>query len=420
MIEKHILDNGIRIIGQKNKNSFASAVSVMVKTGSRNEISEIHGISHFLEHMNFKGTKKRPTAPNIAREIDSMGANNNASTGKENTSYYIQADKKYFDKSLDILSDMVFNSSLKAEEIKKEKGTIIEEINMREDIPMYLVGDFFEQILFHNTQMSQNVIGEKEIIEKVSSKMMKEYRDRYYRSGNIIVSCAGNLPDDYVKKVAIFFNAAPKGVSDYISDKKENKLYKKKVFLKNKDIEQAYIYMGVESYDIKNPSKYAQDLLSTILGGNMSSRLFINIREKRGLAYYIRTGAEANFDSGSFYVRAGLNIQKTEEAIKIIREELERSKKDIEKRELRRAKDYIIGKIALYEENSMHVAEDNAFEEIIGTGALTLKERIKLYEKVSLDEVKNVANEILKTERLKLAVIGPFKDESKFVKILES
>lgn len=420
MIERHTLKNGLRVVAQKSKNSFATSVIVLVKTGSRNETSDIHGISHFLEHMNFKGTKKRSTYKDIAKEIDGMGARNNAFTGKEYTGYFIQADKKHFSKSLDILSDTTFHSTLPQDELEKEKGTILEEINMYEDTPMSLVPDLFEQILFENAQMSQNVLGEKEIVKAISSEVMKNYRDKYYTAGNVIVSCAGSLPDDYLKQIEDYFGDIPEGTVDYFGAKRSNELYKKRVYLKKKDTEQAHIYIGLESYDMKNPSKYAQDLLSTILGGNMSSRLFTEVREKRGLAYYVNSRAEANSDSGLFKVRAGLNIQKTEEAVKIIKEELEKSKNDITTEELKRAKDYIIGTMALYEENSMNVAEENAEEDLIGDGALPIQERIKLYEKVTLDEVQGVAREIFQPGKLKLAVIGPYENEEKFGKILDN
>lgn len=418
MIERHTLKNGVRIIAQKSRNSFATSVVVAVKTGSRNETPDIHGISHFLEHMCFKGTKRRPTAPDIAREIDSMGGRNNAFTSKEFTGYYIQADKKYFHQSLDILSDMVFNSVLSQDEIEKESGTIIEEINMYEDTPMYNVSDIFEQILFKNSQIAQNVVGKKEIIKAINADVMRNYRDKYYKAGNVIVSCAGNLPEDYIKQIEEFFGNVSEGKNDYISAERDNKLYQKKVNLKKKDTEQAHIYMGVEAYDIKNSSRYAQELLATILGGNMSSRLFIEVREERGLAYYIRASAETNSDSGMFTVKAGLNIDKTEEAVKIIKEELEKSKRDITEEELKRAKDYLVGTMALNQESSINVADENALEDIIGGKALPLKERIKFYEKVSLDEVQSVAREIFQPEKLKLAVIGPYENESKFVKIL--
>jgi len=420
MIERHTLKNGVRIIAQKSKNSFAASVVVAVKTGSRNETPDIHGISHFLEHMCFKGTKKRPTVPDIAREIDSMGGRNNAFTSKEFTGYYVQADKKYFSQSLDILSDIAFNSVLSQEEIEKESGTIIEEINMYEDTPMYNVSDFFEQILFENAQMAQNVVGEKKTIQAINSDVMRSYRDKYYRAGNVIVSCAGNLPDDYVKQIEEFFSNISKGTSNYISPKKDNKLYKKKVYINKKETEQAHIYMGVEAYDIKNPSRYAQELLATILGGNMSSRLFIEVREKRGLAYYVRASVEANSDAGMFAVKAGLSISKTEDAVKIIKAELEKSKKDITVAELKRAKDYIAGTMALNQESSINVADENALEDIIGGKSLPLEERINLYEKVTLGEVKNVAEDLFRKEKMKLAVIGPFQNEKKFVKILEN
>lgn len=419
MIQRHTLKNGLRVVAQKSDNSFATSVLVMIKTGSRNETADIHGISHFLEHMCFKGTKKRPGTPDIAKEIDSMGARNNAFTSKEYTGYYIQADKKHFVSALDILSDMVFHSTLMQKEIEKESGTIIEEINMYEDTPISLVPDLFEQILFENILLAQNVIGKKETVQAINTGIMKKYRDKYYKAGNAVVSCAGNLPDDYLQKIEKFFGSVGAGGNEYIQPEKENKLCGKRVFLRDKDTEQAHIYMGVESYSIKHPMKYAQKLLAVILGGNMSSRLFTEIREKRGLAYYVSSGAETNFDSGLFKIRAGLNTGKTEEAVKIIKAELERSKKDITGEEVKRAKDYTIGNIALSEENSMNVAEANAWGETLGVKPLTLEERIKLFEKVTLDEVTAVANEIFKPENLRLAVIGPFKTSDKFVKILE-
>ncbi len=418
MIAKHTLQNGLRIIGQKSKGTLAASVLVVIKTGSRNETPKIHGISHFLEHMCFKGTVRRKTAPDIARETDSMGAKYNAFTSKEFTGYYIQADKKFFDKSLDILSDMTFYSVLAQKEIEKESGTIIEEINMYEDTPMYNISDIFEEILFENQQMAQSVIGEKDVIKSITSDVMKQYRDKYYTAGNVIVSCAGNLPDDYTNRIEKYFGDVPEGADDY-AGKRTNKIYNQRVRLSKKDTEQAHVYMGLESYDVNSPDRFATDLLATIIGGNMSSRLFMEVREKRGLAYYIKAVDESNHDTGMFTVRAGLNVAKTEEAVKIIRNELLRAGSSIKEEEVKRAKDYIFGTMALSEENSINVADQNGLEEIIGGKALTLEERIKLYNKVALDDVLRVANDIFKPEKLKLAIIGPYENEQKFAKILE-
>lgn len=419
MIEKNCLKNGIKVVAKKSDKSFATSVLVMVKTGSRNETPDIHGLTHFLEHMCFKGTKKRPTHLDIMKEIDSMGAKSNAFTAKEFTGYYIQADKRHFENTLEIISDIVYQSKIPQEELAKEKGTIIEEINMYEDTPMALVPDLFEQIIFGNNQMAQNILGEKEVIQSINAETMRKYRDKHYVAGNSLVSVAGNLPEDYLEKIKKYYGNVSEGECKYIGET-ANKKSGKKVYLKKKDTEQAHIYMGVESYDITNPSKYAQDLLTTILGGNMSSRLFIEIRDKRGLAYYLRAGNEANSDTGLFTVRAGLNIGKVEEAVKVIKEELQKSPKNLTEEELKRAKDFLIGQMALSEEDSINVAEENALEELLGGRALGFSEKVETIEKVTLDEVRKVAAQILDPKKMKLAVIGPYESEGKFVKILES
>jgi predicted Zn-dependent peptidase len=420
MIERHTLDNGLRIVAQKIPGSFATSILVMIKTGSRNETPEIHGISHFLEHMNFKGTEKRPTYQDIAKEVDSMGAENNAFTGKEYTAFYLKSDKKHFEKSLDILSDITFCSTLPEEELEKEKGTIIEEINMYEDTPMYLAPDLFEQILFENIQLSQNILGEKQTVKGISAEVMREYRDKYYNPGNAIISCVGSLPDKYTELIGKYFGQLSGKKEDYIVSKRDNQAYQRSINIKNKKTEQSHIVFGVEAYDINSQKKYALKILSIILGGNSSSRLHEEIREKRGLAYYVHSFTEENFDSGVFGVRAGLNTEKTEEAIKIIRDELLNSKNNIKEDDILRAKEYIRGAAALAEEDSMSIANRLATEDILGGKALPIEERLKLYEKVSLDDVKSVAKEIFKPEKIKLAVIGPYENEDKFVKILKS
>ncbi|MDO8507819.1 MAG: pitrilysin family protein [bacterium] len=419
MIERNSLENGLRVMGQRNEKGFATSTVVMVKTGSRNETPDIHGISHFLEHMNFKGTKRRPNPSDIAREVDSMGARTNAFTGIEYTGFYIQADKNHFEAGLDILSDMVFNSLIDEKELEKEKGTIIEEINMYEDTPMYLVPELFEALLFENGQMAQNILGEKEVIKKIDFRAMRRYRDKHYKAGNVIVSCAGNLPVDYVNKVEKYFGTVSAGKEDYLG-KTENKLHHKNIILKKKDTEQAHLCMGVPAFGIKDERKYTADLLSVILGGNMSSRLWMEIREKRGLAYYVRSSVDACFDEGVFAVKAGLNVKKTEEAIRIVKEEMERAKKDITEEELKRAKDYTVGMMALSEENSINVAENNAVDDLLESKSLPLEERMKRYEKVTLKEVQKVAEDIFKPGELKLGIIGPYETPDKFAKILES
>lgn len=419
MIQRHTLKNGLRIMAQKSQNSFAASVLVMVKTGSRNEPSEVHGISHFLEHMTFKGTAKRPTFQEITREVDSMGAFHNAFTGKEYTGYYIKADNKHFENSLDILSDIVFASSLKEEEINREKGTIIEEINMYEDDPSTLVYMLFDEIVCGNRLVAQDSLGRKESVKSMNRKKVLDYRDKYYKAGNIIISCAGSLPGNYTSLIEKYFGGISGGVEGYLPGE-ENSLHKNRVILRNKETEQSHVVLGLESYSRENPNRYAVDLLSVILGGNASSRLMVEIREKRGLAYHVASMVDRGFDNGAFLVKADLNLKGTEEGVKIILSEMQRMKKDITKEDLERAKDYVRGSLALAEENSLVIAEKNAIEDILGEKALTLEERIKRYEKVNLDDLFRMAEEIFKQDKMKLAVIGPFKNEQKFAKILGS
>ncbi len=245
MIERNTLGNGLRIMAQKKKDSLATSVLVLVKTGSRNEPLKLHGISHFLEHMCFKGTKKRPTFQDIAKEIDSMGAFNNAFTGKEYTGYYIKADNSHFEKCLDILSDITFNSEFDEKEIEKEKGTLLEEINMYEDDPSTDVYMLFDNIIDKNALVAQSSLGEKEPIKSLSRSILKNYRDSYYKAGNSIVSCVGNLPDDYIQKIEKYFGQVESGEKSFL-ESVDNPLYEKRVFLRTKSTEQSHVILGVE------------------------------------------------------------------------------------------------------------------------------------------------------------------------------
>ncbi len=419
MIERHTLKNGLRVMEQRQKNTFACSVLVMVKTGSRNETEQIHGISHFLEHMSFKGTKKRPSFQVITREVDSLGALHNAFTGKEYTGYYLKADNEHFEQSLDILSDIAFHSKLEEAEISKEKGTIIEEINMYEDDPSTLVYLLFDTLLYKNQLVAQDALGRKESVQAMSHDAMSAYRNRYYKSDNVIVSCVGNLPQNYLKLINKYFGDIEVGGEKYLPAK-ENEMYERRVILREKDTEQSHIALGIESFDIYHKERYAADILSVILGGNASSRLMTEIREKRGLAYFVASMVDRGSDNGAFLVKADLNLKGTEEGIKIILNEMQKMKQEITEEDLKRAKDYIKGSLALSEENSLVVSEKNALEDILGAKALSLSERIKKYEAVNLSDVEKMAREILIPSKMKLAIIGPFKTPEKFAKILES
>ncbi len=416
MIERKKLNNGLRVIGQKKEGYAAFTFMVSVNTGSRNE-SEINGgISHFLEHMCFKGTKKRPNKLELMKELDGIGAESNAATGKELTIYYVKADRRHFRLVADILSDMVYQSLFLQEEIEKERGTILQEYNMYEDSPMELVPELLEEILFDRREIAQPIIGTKKSIIEISENSIKDYFSLFYHAGNSLVSCAGGLPNDYLETITEYFGCIPQKKKQE-KKSQSNELFKKKVLLKYKDTEQTHIAYGVPGYGLDNSDKFPAKVLAVILGGNFTSRLFMEIREKRGLAYYIGANTQEASDYGIFRARGGLDTQKTFEAIKIIREQFESLGDSVTEEEVSRAKEYIKGNLALSEEDSANVAESNV-EEIFGSNALTIDQKIKKYEAVTVEDVKRAAKDLIVGERTKLGIIGPFKNEEKFIKLL--
>jgi len=418
MIERHTLKNGIRVLAQNRPDSFSTSVLGLVKTGSRNEDEDISGISHFIEHMAFKGTKRRPSAIAISKEVDSMGASWNASTGREITTYQIKADNRHFENSLDILNDIAFHSLFAEKDVKKEKGAIVEEINMYEDDPGSLVYNFFDKIIYKNVRMAREVLGTRDSVSKVTENKIKLYHDKYYRAGNVVVSLVGNLPKDYLELIDEHFHSVSKGITDY---KKEslNPSYDRRVYLKSKDTEQTHAMLGVEAFAQNDKDRYALNVLTTILGGYTSSRLWDEIREKRGLAYAIWSGVHRGSDTGFLVAKAGLNTDRAEEAIRIMKDELLSIADTVDEEEVMRAKDNIKGMMALSEENSMTVAGSTGRKEILGEEVLTLEQRMKKFEKITRQDIKRVADKFIKQDKMKLAIIGPFQDEQKFVKILE-
>ena len=323
--------------------SFESAtVLIMVGAGSRYETKLNNGISHFLEHMAFKGTKKRPSAIQMSGLIDSIGGEFNAFTTKEYTGYYIKSSKNNIELSFDLLSDMVQNSLLDEKEIEKEKGVILEEINLYEDTPMRNIGDIYERLLYGDTPMGWDTAGEKDIIKKISRKDFLDYLKALYSPSNMVLAVAGGIEEKGVLPLAEKYfsdmnsfqalKAAP------IGEKQE----KAKVSIKPKKTEQAHLAIGFRTVPLASPEKYPLSVLSSILGGGMSSRLFHEVREKRGLAYYVRSNSDQYTDAGSLVATAGVDPKRINEAIEVILSEfqaLKSGKKEISKEEHKKGKE---------------------------------------------------------------------------------
>lgn len=407
-----IFPNGLRLITVPMEHTKTVTVLVMVGTGSRYETKEINGVSHFLEHMMFKGTAKRPGAMDISHELDSIGADYNAFTSKEYTGYYAKAGAEHFELVLDVIADIFLNSKLDSQEIDKERGVVVQEINMNFDNPMRHISDVYEELLYGDQPLGWDIAGPKENILKIKHEEFRKYFDTHYFAKNTVVAVAGKVSKEKVKEeIAKHFSgmreqelAKPLPVS--ISQAKPGL----KIF--HKDTDQTHIILGVRGYDTFHPKKEVLKIAATILGGGMSSRLFTEVREKRGLAYYVGASADSYSDAGDFSSFAGVENSKLKPAVEVIVGEFSKMKKEpVSEKELQKAKDYIKGKMAISFESSDELASFYASQELLEKRMLTPEERFEKLNKVTSEEVYGVANDVFQDSKLNLAVIGPLSED---------
>jgi predicted Zn-dependent peptidase len=416
VLKQYKLSSGISVIEDPIADAKSFTLLVMFRTGSRNETPDIWGISHFLEHMAFKGTPTYPSAALLAKELDSLGAMYNAFTGKEYTGYYIKGSKKVLPKAISIISEMTLAPIVLDEEVDKERGTIIEELNMCEDDPRRKIYDYFEQCVYENKQISQDIIGSKESLADIHAKQITDYREKYYISGNAAIAVSGFIPTDLVQQLEAAFSAFPSGKCDYLPAIVNPK---KQINLCTKKTEQTHLAIGFPGLNVHNAERDVAQILATLLGGNMSSRMFSEVREKRGLAYYVKAYSDLMDDAGCFVTFAGINNGKVYDAVSIILDVYRGTKNDIPEDELRRTKDYIVGIMTLNYEDSEHRSETNALAQIYAEKQRTLDDKIAAIEAVTAEQVTALANRLFDEKKLCLALIGPFSDESKFASILQ-
>ncbi len=418
--KKTTLKNGLRIITAPMKDTQTATIMVMAGVGSRYEKDKEAGLSHFIEHMLFKGTKKRPSTQIIASELDSIGGEFNAFTGKNRTAYYAKSDAKHIDKILDVISDMYLNSKLESKEIKKECGTIIQEIAMYEDLPMHNIENTFENLLYGKNSLGRPIAGFPKTVSALKRKNFVDYMDRFYTSNNTVVCIAGNINEKKViNKIGQYFGKMrerEKPGCGVVVEKQKSP----KIKIQYKKTDQTHLVLGVRAYNNKHKDKYVLSLLKTILGGNMSSRMFINIREKRGLAYYIHTSTEAYQDVGYLSTNSGVKHENLAEAVEIIIKEYKKTAdKKVSEKELQKAKDYIKGKAVMGLESSDAVASYLAEQEVVKDEIFTLDQVFRKIDKVTTSDIQRVAKDIFVPEKLNLAVIGPHKNIKKFEKLLK-
>ncbi len=417
---KIALENSLRIITVPKPDSLTATILILVEAGSKYETKEINGISHFLEHMCFKGTIKRPKTIDIASELDGIGANYNAFTGREYTGYYAKAQPKHFDKILDLVSDIYLNSTLPEKEINKESGIIIEEINMIEDDPSRKIWDVFLELIYGDQPAGWDIAGKKEIIQKLSREDFIKYRNEHYLSQSTIIVVSGKIEEnETINKIKNYFSSINSGAK---SPKIKIKEYQEKpeILLKYKKSDQAHLVLGVRAYDIFDERKYALQILADILGGSMSSRLFQKIREEMGAAYYVRAEADIFTDHGYLAMSAGVDNKRVEEIIKAALEEFGKISKDgVGDMELQRAKDHLTGQLFLSLESSDEWASFYGGQEILTRETLSPQEVAEKIQAVKAEEIIAVAKDIFQNNKLNLALIGPFEDKERFEKILK-
>lgn len=420
IFHKTTLKNGLRIITTPMESTKAVTVLVLVGTGTKYERKEINGISHFLEHLFFKGTKNRPARGQISKELDRLGAVYNAFTGKEETGFYVKVDSRHFDFTLDILSDILLNPLFPQGEIEKERGAIFEEINMIQDTPMRFIDELWENLLYGNQPAGWMISGTKESMTAIQRNDIVEYFREQYVAKNMVVSIAGDRDDGTtVAKIKKYFQGI-KSRNFRRKSKVQESQTKPQITSHFKQTDQTHLVLGVRAFGLFDERKYALLVLANLLGGTMSSRLFSALREKRGWAYYVYALPEHYTDSGYFSCAAGINNQKAREAIRIILKEYQKTmQKKVSPGEIKKAKDNLKGRLYLGLETSDSVAGYIGGQEIFNQKILTPDEVCAKIDKVTADDILMLAKQIFRNNRLNLAMIGPFKDHKKFQSLLK-
>ena len=409
------LKNGLRVITVPMKDNQTVTVLVLVETGSKYETKAKNGISHFLEHMCFKGTEKRPSSHAISAELDGIGSQYNAFTGNEYTGYYAKSDCKHFKKIFDVVSDIYLNSTFPEAEMEKEKGVIVEEINMYEDMPHRHVQDLFTHLLYGDQPAGWNIAGTRENVRAMTRNDFVAYKKAHYVPSATTVIVAGNVKEKEVEKeIERVFGAIK---SSPKASKKEtiSKQSKPAVAVEYKKTDQTHLVLGVRTFDAYDKRTPILSVLSTILGGGMSSRLFIKLREELGVAYYVRAMNDNATDHGFFEISAGVSNDRVHEVIKEILSECRQLTTTIvSKEEVEKAKEYILGNMKLELEASDAWANFFGGQEVMRKKIEDTEDIEKKIRKVTAAQVQALAKEIFVDRSLNLALIGPFQDESTF------
>lgn len=418
MFELDQLDNGVRLLTSHQSEAPSATALVMFGVGSRFEQAEQCGIAHFAEHMFFKGTERRPTARDISVEIDGIGGDFNAFTGKEYTGYYVKCAAEHLDLAVDVLGDMLLHSKFDEEEIQREKGVILEEMNMYRDLPQRYVGNVYDELLYGDQPLGWDIVGTEDVIRGADRKLFRSFIDRWYTANRVVVGLSGNVSKSARAAVAEQFStigAANEGTRKDATWKQSEP----RARVHYKESEQAHLILGMPAPAMLDDDRYAIAVANAILGGGMSSRLFTEIRERRGLCYYVYSHHDAYTDMGSLAVAAGVDTGRIDLAITTIIEELwKMTTTPPDEAEFRKAINYLKGKFVLGVEDPRGLIMFGARREVVEDGYWEPKQALAAIEAVTPADVQRVMRKILDANQLNLAVVGPYDDESHFLNLL--
>lgn len=404
------LPNGISLIVVPLQNTATVTSMVFMGVGSRYEADTQQGLAHFTEHMVFKGGQKYTTAQMVAQTLDAVGGEFNAFTGQEYTGFYTKTDATHTELGLDVLSDMLLHATFPADELEKEKGVIVEEINMYEDMPMRKVGHTLMDLLFGDTPLGRKILGTKESVTGFTREDFIRYREQFYMGAKCTIALAGAIAPERARELVWqYFQELPHG-SAYQPDLSVWRT-DRRVELEEKGSEQTHLILAAKAYPTGDPRQPILRVLNTILGATMSSRLFVSVREQQGLCYYVRSNTDSYRDTGFLYASAGVDNRRFPKAVEAIVAEFRRLRDvPVDPEELERAKQHLAGKAAITFEGSDEVAEYYGIQDLEEQSQETVAEYLEKVRRVTAEELQQVAADIFQNDNLRLAAIGPHTD----------
>jgi predicted Zn-dependent peptidase len=419
VFERQQLTNGLRVLTAPLAHAKSVSCFVMLAAGSRYEDAGNRGIAHFAEHMFFKGTDRRPTARDLTTIIDGIGGEFNAFTSKEYTGYFVRCAGADRDTAFDVLLDMLRHSKFDPEEIEREKGVILEEMNMYNDTPRDKIGTVYEQLMFGDNPLGWETLGTKETVRAATRETFLDYVDHWYTPQRMVVGVSGMVGDGLLPMLEDALGGLSGNGNDEPAAAELDRTPGPHVRIHHKDADQAHIILGVPSYSNQHPDRYALQLLSVVLGSGMSSRLFLEVRERRGLAYYIYGTNHSYSDAGSLLSQAGVDIERIDEAITVIKEQFElMAAAPVPADELEKARAFAKGRFVLGTESPQGLVMFGLRREVLEGKAIEPEEMLAEIDAVTAEDIQRVARDLITNDKLHLAVIGPFEDADRFARLL--